>query len=500
MLNNIITIYIIKLIFSILNPYILLDLAKYNIFFQTLFDITIIHYEEYTGRYIIFEKDGKGKEYDMNHYLLYEGEFLHGKRHGKGRGKEPKNEYYYEGEYRYGKKHGKGNETANGPLIYEGEYSNGVLNGKGKEYEYFSWKLIFDGEFRNGKRWNGSGVWYFNDNPYELKNGSGFIQAYHRYDNLFIYEGFYLDGMCHGKGKEYFLNQIIAFEGLYSIGKKWTGTGYDNLGIYSYEIKDGKGIVKEYLPNGQFIFCGQYINGERNGWGKEYFLDKLFFEGEYLNGKRHGKGKELSMGHITFDGEFLFGKKHGIGKEYNEYNDILLFEGYYINDRKNGPGKEYDYNGNLIFEGEYLFGYKKIGREYIKGKLYYEGIYCLNNKYHGKFYDGEGNVINKLIFGNGKLKDYNSDGFLIFEGEYKNGKKIGKVKEYYRDGVLFFEGDYLNGLKNGKGIEYFDKDRKYYEGSYLNEKKHGYGKLYDYQGNIKYEGEFIDGEPARKYH
>ena len=50
--------------------------------------------------------------------------------------------------------------------------------------------------------------------------------------------------MCHGKGKEYFLNQIIAFEGLYSIGKKRTGTGYDNLGIYSYEIKDGKGIVK----------------------------------------------------------------------------------------------------------------------------------------------------------------------------------------------------------------------------------------------------------------
>ena len=100
---------------------------------------------------------------------------MHGKRHGKGRGKDPKNEYYYEGEYRYGKKHGKGNETANGPLIYEGEYSNGVLNGKGKEYEYFSCKLIFDGEFRNGKRWNGSGVWYFNDNPYELKNGSGFI-------------------------------------------------------------------------------------------------------------------------------------------------------------------------------------------------------------------------------------------------------------------------------------------------------------------------------------
>ena len=39
--------------------------------------------------------------------------------------------------------------------------------------------------------------------------------------------------------------------------------------------------------------------------------------------------------------------------------NILLFEGYYINDRKNGPGKEYDYNGNLILEGEYFLVIKK---------------------------------------------------------------------------------------------------------------------------------------------
>ena len=38
---------------------------------------------------------------------------------------------------------------------------------------------------------------------------------------------------------------------------------------------------------------GKYLNGERNGKGKEYFDNgKLKFEGEYLNGEKNGKGRE----------------------------------------------------------------------------------------------------------------------------------------------------------------------------------------------------------------
>ena len=41
------------------------------------------------------------------------------------------------------------------------------------------------------------------------------------------------------------------------------------------------------------IFEGEYLNGKRNGKGKEYYDNgKLTFEGEYLNGKRNGKGRE----------------------------------------------------------------------------------------------------------------------------------------------------------------------------------------------------------------
>ena len=32
----------------------------------------------------------------------------------------------------------------------------------------------------------------------------------------------------------------------------------------------------------------------------------------------------------------------------------MRFEGEYLNDKRNGKGKEYEENGKLVFEGEYI--------------------------------------------------------------------------------------------------------------------------------------------------
>ena len=49
--------------------------------------------------------------------------------------------------------------------------------------------------------------------------------------------------------------------------------------------------------------------------------------------------------------------KNGEGyiKEYN-YDGKLKFEGEYLNGKRNGKGKEYYYDDKLEFEGEYLNG------------------------------------------------------------------------------------------------------------------------------------------------
>ena len=97
----------------------------------------------------------------------------------------------------------------------------------------------------------------------------------------------------------------------------------DNENNKIFELKEGKGFIEEYDEFNLTKFEGEYLYGQNNGKGKEYNIsdNRLIYEGEYLNGKRNG-----------------------IGKLYNKLND-------------------------LIFEGEFYYGYKKRGKNYVKGIL-----------------------------------------------------------------------------------------------------------------------------------
>ena len=101
-------------------------------------NINLTTYKLFTGKYIIYEEKGKGKEYDgYIDFLQFEREYLNGERNGNWKeyynGNELTFEYY--GHINY--------------LQFEGEYLNGKRNGKGKEYIYDSFfeDLIFEGEY-----------------------------------------------------------------------------------------------------------------------------------------------------------------------------------------------------------------------------------------------------------------------------------------------------------------------------------------------------------------
>ena len=152
------------------------------------------------------------------------------------------------------------------------------------EYNYDG-KLKFEGEYLNGKKWNGKGYDKNKNVIYELKNGDGFIKIFYT-ENKLKFEGEIKKGEKNGNGKE-----------------------YDKNGNVIYELKNGNGFIKEYGYNLNLIFEGNYLNGERNGKGKEYYLNKLIFEGEYLNGEKNGQGKEYDQkGKLLYEGEYLNGK------------------------------------------------------------------------------------------------------------------------------------------------------------------------------------------------
>ena len=273
MLENSKSKFILEKIFSFINEGRKLILLKYNKYFQNKIEISLMNYEIYSTRYITYDQNGQGKEYNLDDHVLYEGGYLKGKRNGKGK------------EY---------DDFSPEDVIFEGEYLNNKRNGKGKEYD-LEGNMMFEGEYLNGKKWNGKG---YDEGKiiYELKDGKGFIQdnirinSYryvillgeyingeangkmkeHFCDSL-IFDGEYLNGKRNGKGKE-FKNNILIFEGEYLNGKKWNGK--QNIQNYGkdeiYEIKNGKGFLVEF-DQARDYYEGEFFNGERNGKGKEYF-------------------------------------------------------------------------------------------------------------------------------------------------------------------------------------------------------------------------------------
>ena len=139
-----------------------------------------------------------------------------------------------------------------------------------------------------------------------------------------------------------------------------------------------------------FNFIEIYLNGKRwRGIGYKYKSSK-----EYeIN---YGKGfiKEYNYdGKLKFEGEYLTGKRHGKDKEYYEKDSKLKFEGECLNCLRNGKGKEY-----------------------------YKGY-------------------------------YKEDSWLKFEEEYLNDEKNGKGKEYFSDGQIQFDDENLNGIKLNGNIK-----------------------------------------------
>ena len=124
MLKSIKSLYFIQYVYTYVDDAQKLKIIKYNKSLQNIINININNYKYFSGKYIIYESNGTGKEYDgYNDILIFEGEYKNGQRNGKGK------------EYdNYGK------------LSFDGEYLNGKRNGKGKEF-FRSGLLRFEGEY-----------------------------------------------------------------------------------------------------------------------------------------------------------------------------------------------------------------------------------------------------------------------------------------------------------------------------------------------------------------
>ena len=219
--------------------------------------------------------------------------------------------------------------------------------------------MIFEGEYKDGKRWNGIKREYFRDK--------------------LIFEGEYKNGlMLSGIRKRYGYDKIInqVINEFYR---------YDRRSSQTYEI------FKEY-KNGQ-LFRGKFIKKKQNNYNNR--LDLNIFSFKRKNKDREHKdfsNKLLSeikkeKNNFVFSSEnFIFHRLNGkfIDKIIKRKSSDLNYYGEYKNGKRFGSGKEYDNNGNLIFNGIYSNGKREKGKEFEESKLIFSGEYKEGRMWTGK--------------------------------------------------------------------------------------------------------------------
>lgn len=270
-----------------------------------------------------------------------------------------------------------------------------------------------------------------------------------------------------------------------------------SLSVYTQQQN---GYMKFYYPNGKISSEGYMVNNKPDGYWKTYYPTETLKS----EGKRFNYLLDSIWVFYTETGDtiekitYLAGKKNGYYYKYSTiselnktYSNVIVSKELYINDLKEGISYYY----------------------YPDGKIK-ETIIFKNNKKHGEAreYDNTGKLITINQFFNNYLtekqtinrlqnnipvgvwRDYNANGTIKAEKNYKNGDLHGYSNEYDENGKLisrqlFNEGKILNLAKEDtldikEVITWFDnkkvKTRTYFKDNI----PVGIHREYDLNGNV----------------
>jgi len=316
------------------------------------------------------------------------------------------------------------------------------------------------------------------DNQFYTDDEFIFVKGKEYYENGQLkYEGEY-EYVFFKKGKEYYSNGQLKYEGEYEGVFFKKGKEYYETGELKYEgewVEDNYyGIGKEYYENGQLKYANDgvhtiayYANG-LNMYGFGNIRKKL--TSQHTNrGKEYYETEELK-----YEGEFKGPFREGQGKEYYETGE-LKYEGEWVKDKYEGLGKVYYENGNIRLDGRWSGGNFMEGKRYV-GVFLYDGT-CSIGKFSGK----------------GKLYINNE---LDYYGHWKDHTRHGLGKKYYVNEIKYahrqteYDGEWVNNMRHGKGKEYDKNGILIYDGEWWNNVRKGKGKEYDKNGNLIYVGEW----------
>ena len=369
-------------------------------------------------------RDGKRHgytfEYDRDAYLLYKGKYFNGKKMGPG-------ETFFPG-------HNK--------VQFAGTFEKNKLYGLGIEYDFDSYSNKYYCKY----------IGTFSNNKYD---GNGTIYTS---ESFKLYDGQFSNGVLHGHATQYITNSShILYTGDFKNGEA-SGSGK----IYTFDDQDSN---HHYL-----YYDGHFLKGCANGHGKLFDSNStLIYEGEFLKSQPHGIGTMFAhTGLIEYDGELQNGNRHGKGVAYVYSPDSNItrskYEGFFKNNKMHGSGEKilYKYDSSTDTISKYA---KLVGtfhhNTFSNGTQFVCEIDDDNNEYWLPFYNGSFHQTNSGYLerhGNGILYEIE----CIASGSFRYNEKHGSVSEFdVKLGHLLFEGNYKNGKRDGFAKVYNPLTRNY---------------------------------------
>ncbi|CAD8192451.1 unnamed protein product [Paramecium pentaurelia] len=369
-------------------------------------------------------------------------------------------------------------------------------------------QVTYNGKYRNGKK---IGIWveclrmngyqsfqvigggYYDNEGKELKIGSWVELIDFGINKQVTFNGQYNNGYKIGRWN------ILSSDYSYDQTKKIGGGCYNERGL-----KNGKWVeFDDHSASESYItYCGEYKNGQKVGlwnlyWNNDIYTYQLSGGGCYeikKGGLKNGKWIESSdnfekFRQIIYNGVYKDGKKMGkwdIFWRESKENDFLLIGGGSYNEiefgKKEGKWKElsvtFSKQSQIIFDGQYKNN-QKIGR--------WNTYFSRNEEQFNQIGGGDYNYENGLKQGKwvDLFDNFREDSQVTYNGEYKNGQRVGRWDIYYRETLgENFEwiggGSYdlkEGGIKKGKWIELSDTFQDWslliYQGEYQNGRKVG---------------------------
>ena len=134
-----------------------------------------------------------------------------------------------------------------------------------------------------------------------------------------------------------------------------------------------------------------------------------------------------------------------------------------------------------------------------EGGLLYAGNFLDGLKEgYGVLYDRNGGIVFKGEFMGG-LKEgagtvFRANATIVYSGGFEQDLFKGEGGLFYRNGRLMYTGMFEENLRNGPGTEYHDNGNVGFEGQFKDNNFHGQGLLYNLDGVKLYNGMFVEGK------